>query len=36
MIGNFIFDITGEKMLDPDDITDGGIKGKWEKRHIWF
>ena len=36
MIGNFIFDITGQKMLDPDDITDGGINGKWKEKIYGF
>ena len=36
MIGNFIFDITGQKMLDPDDVTDGGINGKWKEKIYGF
>lgn len=31
MLSNFIYQLTGEKMLDPDDMNDG-ISGEWKKR----
>lgn len=31
MISNFIYELTGEKMLDPDD-TNNGTRGEWKKK----
>ena len=34
MLSNFIYELTEEKMLDPDDMNDGA-EGEWKKGNLW-